>query len=183
MDFLGPITPNSTNGAVYIILAVDYFSRYLFAHTTRQNTGAAVVEFVKRITNVFGWPLAFYVDNGSHFVKGDLPKLLELTGTKSFTAPITNPRSVGLAERYVQMILAGLRVKVEADARPDALGRWDEHLEEVVHAINTRILRVHGFSPSQLFIGLNVRLYPEDQTAVEQIRRTQLEAFTNEPLE
>ena len=148
---------------------MDYFSRYLFAHTTRRNTGAAVVEFVKKIANVFGWSLAFYVDNGSHFVKGDFPKLLELVETKLFTAPIINPRSVGLAEGYVQLILAGLRVKVKANARPDSLEQWDEHLKEVVHAINTQILQVHGFSSSQLFISFNVRLYPEGQTAVKQI--------------
>jgi len=124
MDFLGPISPNSKNGGVYIILAVDYFSRYLFAHPTCRNTGAAVVEFVKKIANVFGWPLAFYVDNRSHFVKEDFPRLLELVGTKLFTAPVTNPRLVGLAERYVQLILAGLRAKVEADPRKhDALER------------------------------------------------------------
>ena len=31
----------------------------------------------------------------------------------------------------------------------------NEHLPEVVHAINTRMLRVHGYIPSQLFIGRN----------------------------
>lgn len=35
MDFLGPISPHSRSGSIYIILAVDYFSRFLFAHATQ----------------------------------------------------------------------------------------------------------------------------------------------------
>lgn len=171
MDFLGPITPNSTQGSVYILIVVDYFSRYLFAHATKKNTGHAVVEFLSRIARVFGWPLAVYVDNGSHFVKGELPVLLRQVRTLLFSAPITHPQSVGLAERYVQMILAGLRVRVAADQKENAMEHWDEHLDAVVQAINTRILKVHGYTPAQLFLGFNVRLHPLDETVAEQMRK------------
>ena len=126
MDFVGPITPHSKNGSVYIILAVDYFSRYLFDHASTRSTGAVVVEFLKHLSRTFGWPLACYVHNGSHFVKGELPKLLKEMGTLLFTAPVTNPRSVGLSERYVQLILAGLRTRIAADVtNSDAMERWD----------------------------------------------------------
>lgn len=65
--------------------------------------------------------LALYVDNGAHFVYGKLPKLCLREGVKLFNAPITNPESVGLAERYVQLILASLRAAIEAAARVDAM--------------------------------------------------------------
>lgn len=178
MDFVGPITPHSRNGSIYILLVVDYFSRYLFAHATKKSTGTAVVEFLKKISNTFGWPLAFYVDNGSHFVKGEVPMVLKSAGTKMFTAPITNPRSVGLAERYVQLILAGLRIKIEAESSlilGSTMDKWDEYLDEVVHSINSRVLKVHGYTPSQLFLGFNVRLHPLDQTLVEELRCTRIE--------
>ena len=175
MDFVGPITPNSVNGSVYILLAVDYFSRFLFAHATERNTGEAVVTFLENcIVKTFGWPLAFYVDNGSHFVKGKLPGRLKDVGTLLFTAPITNPRSVGLSERYVQLVLAGLRARIAADVFPKAMERWDEHLDHVVQAINTRVLRVHGYTPSQLFLGFNVRFHPLDRTVVEDLRQKRL---------
>ena len=153
MDFLGPITPHSKNGSVYILLAVDYFSRFLFAHATIRNTGEAVVDFLENnITKIFGWPIAFYVENGSHFVKGKLPTKLKAVGTRLISAPVTNPRSVGLAERYVQLILAGLRAIIAAGSDMD---RWDEYLDAVVNAINTRVLKVHQYTPAQLFIGFN----------------------------
>lgn len=173
MDFLGPITPNSRSGSVYIIIAVDYFSRYLFAHATQRNNGDTVVRFLEeRIARTFGWPLAFYVDNGSHFVGGKLPAKLKSVGTKMFTAPVSNPSSVGLAERYVQLILAGLRVRVQDTSTMD---RWDEFLDEVVHAINTRVLRIHGYTPAQLFVGFNVRLHSLDESVVESMRKEMLQ--------
>lgn len=176
MDFLSPISPKSRNGSAYILLIVDYFSRYLFAHATTRSTGAAVVELVGRIAKIFGWPLAFYVDNGSHFVKGEFPGLLAKMGTILLTAPITNPRSVGLSERYVQLILAGLQTKIAAEAASDlqAMERWDEYLDPVVHSINTRVLKVHGYTPSQLFLGFNVHMHALDVTLVEELRREQM---------
>lgn len=184
MDFLGPITPHSRNGSVYILLVVDYFSRYLFAHATQRNSGDAVVQFLEQyVTRIFGWPLAMYVDNGSHFVKGLLPARLVKAGTKLFSAPVSHPRSVGLAERYVQLILAGLRTVIQAEDHqgegqagrvPASMDKWDEFLDGVVYAINTRVLKVHGFTPSQLFLGFNVRTHPLDETVVEAMRKSQL---------
>ena len=171
MDFLGPITPHSKNGSVYILLAVDYFSRFLFAHVTIRNTGEAVVEFLENSAKIFGWPIAFYVDNGSHFVKGKLPVKLREVGTRLISAPVMNPRSVGLAERYVQLILAGLRAVVAAGSDMD---RWDEYLDTIVNAINTRVLKVHPYTPAQLFISFNNRVHPLDYTLAEKVPQHQI---------
>ena len=140
-------------------MAVDYFSRYLWARVAASNHGVIVVTFLESdVVRWFGWPLAVYLDNGSYFVKGVLPGRLEKQGTLLFTAPITHPRSVGLSERYVQMILAGLKSKVMGDTRPNASTKWHEHLPEVVHSINTRLLRVHEYTLSQLFLGHNAQM-------------------------
>ena len=175
MDFIGPITPHSVNGSIYILLAVDYFSRFLFAHAIQRNTEEAVLQFLeKNVTRHFGWPLAFYLDNGSHFVKGKLPSKLEQLRVKLFPAPITNLRSVGLAEWYVQLILGGLRTKIAAAKKDDprAMEKWDEYLDPVVHAINTRVLRVHGYTPAQLLFGFNIRVHPLDVTLQDELRRS-----------
>lgn len=109
MDFIGPFNPQSEGNGKYIIIGVDYFSWYCWARVTTTNHGHIVESFLEKdIVRMFGWPLAVYLDNGSHFVKGVLPGILQRNGVKLFSAPITHPRSVGLSERYVQMILAGL---------------------------------------------------------------------------
>ena len=186
MDFLGPITPHSKSGSVYILLAIDYFSRYLFAHATKRNTGEAVVQFLEsKVARTFGWPLAFYVDNGSHFVKGKLPERLKEVGTKLFSAPITNPRSVGLIERNIQLVLARLRAMVgspevwKVGGENETISHWNEYLDNTIHAINTRVLKVHGYSPLQLFLGFNIRLHPLDRLATENMRSSLIDQTFN----
>lgn len=178
MDFQGPISLHSLSGSIYILTVVDYFSRYLFAHATQQNTGVAVVEFWTKIRKIFGWPLALSVDNGAHFVRGEFSKLCLKVRVKLFNAPITNLRSVGLAERYVQLILASLRAAIEADARLDAMQRWDEHLDVVVQAINSQVLRIHRHTPSELFFGFNIQLGQLDITIEEGIYHSLLPGIT-----
>lgn len=52
-------------------------------------------------------------------------------------------------------MLAGLRAVLAHENQP--LEQWDSCLGIVTFAINTRILRVHGFTPSQLFMGTSPR--------------------------
>ena len=72
------------------------------------------------------------MDNGRHCVMGDLQKLLKTMGVKLFNAPVTNPKSVRLSERYAQLVLVGLQALVEAGKRVDLREHWDEHLDAVV---------------------------------------------------
>ena len=68
-------------------------------------------------------------------------------------APKSHPQSVGLAERYVKLLVDGLKVTVMGRKLPQE--DWDLVIDSVIHAINTRVLSVHGFSPAELFLGFN----------------------------
>ena len=88
MDFLGPIKPAGVGGNQpinpagvegnrYILIIVDYYSRFLFAEATPTADGITVVRTLRKIAKIFGWPLAVYCDNASYFVKGQVPEELE----------------------------------------------------------------------------------------------------------
>ncbi|KAI5810160.1 hypothetical protein DFH27DRAFT_630018 [Peziza echinospora] len=62
------------------------------------------------------------------------------------------------------MILQGLRAAVQRDRV--AAENWSVYLKQVTHAINTRVLRVHGFTPSELFNGFNERLGDFDEGGI-----------------
>lgn len=70
MDFIGPIKPKSTKGQRYILIVVDYFTRYLFTRATINANREEVMKTLMEITKYFGWPKAIYCDNASYFVKG-----------------------------------------------------------------------------------------------------------------
>jgi transposase InsO family protein len=134
-----------------------YFTRYAWARAVPQNDGETAVRFLLEVVKVtvFGWPASVYSDNGSHFVQGQLPLVLKANGVRHFPVPKLHPQSVGLIERYVQLILYGLRRHTLLVDRGKHL--WDRYLPLVVNSINDRVLRVHGYTPSQLLFGITPR--------------------------
>ena len=112
-DWLGPISPICTaTGAAYVLLVVDFFSRFVWARAYQQHTSYKTIDLIREhITPVFRWPEGLYTDNGSHFVNHNLKAVLLEHGVSYFTGPISHPSSTGLLERTVQEILAQLSKK------------------------------------------------------------------------
>lgn len=67
MDFMGPFPPS--NGNSYILVAVDYVSKWVEAVALPSNDSKVVIKFVKKhLFTRFGTPRAIISDGGSHFV-------------------------------------------------------------------------------------------------------------------
>ena len=69
-----------------------------------------------------------------------------------------HPSSVGLAERYVQLVMGILRRRIQGGNKD----LWDKLLASAVQTLNTRGIKVHGFTPSELLLGYNPRSGPKD---------------------
>jgi len=66
IDFMGPFPPSF--GYKYILVAVDYISKWIEAVPTRTNDHKVVIKFVQsNIFSRFGFPRAIISDGGSHF--------------------------------------------------------------------------------------------------------------------
>ena len=75
IDFMGPF-PSSYNNK-YILLAVDYVSKWVEAIATQTNDAKVVLKFLKKnIFTRFGTPRALISDEGSHFSNKWVEKLL-----------------------------------------------------------------------------------------------------------
>ena len=116
-DFVGRF-PETPRGNRYIIIGVDYFSRFLFAKAVPDAQGKSAVSLLMEIVKMFGWPRAVYTDNGAHFVSGEFAKLLRMLAVIHIPAPKAHPQSVGLAERYVKLLVDGLKVTVMGQNLP-----------------------------------------------------------------
>jgi len=91
---------------------VDYFTRFLFAQGVLDSQGKLAVSLLMRIVQQFRWPRTVYTDNGAHFVSGEFAKVLSKLSVIHLPAPKSHPQSVGLAERYVKLLVDGLKVTV-----------------------------------------------------------------------
>lgn len=62
---MGPITPTSAKGHLYILAAIDYFSKWVEAVSLREIKASDIVWFVKvHLIYMFGVPDYIIIDNG-----------------------------------------------------------------------------------------------------------------------
>ena len=107
IDFMGPF-PNSF-GNQYILVAVDYVSKWVEAIPSRTNDNKVVIKFLKEnIFSRFGTPCAIISDNGSHFYNRSFEALMrKYTITHKLSTPY-HPQTSGqvkVSNRQVKHIL------------------------------------------------------------------------------
>ena len=87
IDLMGPFP--SSFGHLYILLAVDYVSKWVEAIPTRSNDNKVVLRFLKEnIFSRFGTPRAIISDQGTHFKNRQFESLLK---KYSITHRLANP--------------------------------------------------------------------------------------------
>lgn len=67
IDFI-QCKPTSTEGHIYIIIVIDYFTKWAEAMPTSTNNGKTIALFMfNHIITRFGDPQSIIIDHGSHF--------------------------------------------------------------------------------------------------------------------
>ncbi|RDX91843.1 pol, partial [Mucuna pruriens] len=91
INFTGPFPVS--NGYSYILVAVDYVSRWVEAIATKTNDAKVVVDFLKsNIFCRFGVPKVLISDQGSHFCNKAMSSLLHKYGVVHRIATTYHPR-------------------------------------------------------------------------------------------
>ena len=81
IDFMGPFPPSHSNN--YILVAVDYVSKWVEAVALPTNDAKVVISFLQRyIFSRFGVPRTLISDGGSHFCNRQLDSLLQRYGVR-----------------------------------------------------------------------------------------------------
>ena len=117
IDFMGPFP--SSFGFQYILLAVDYVSKWVEAKTTRTNDSKVVAGFLR--TNIFcrfGIPRVMISDGGSHFYNRTIEALMTKYGVTHKVSTPYHPQTNGLAEVSNRQI-KGILEKTVGPARKD----------------------------------------------------------------
>ena len=86
-------------GNLYILLTVDYVSKWMKVIACPRNDANTIVGFIQRnILSIFGAPRTIISDKGSHFVNKLFAKLLSKYGVKHVMELAYHPQSNGQAE-------------------------------------------------------------------------------------
>ncbi|XP_038902507.1 uncharacterized protein LOC120089165 [Benincasa hispida] len=131
IDFMGPFTLSC--GQQYILLAVDYVSKWVEAVACARNDASTVSKFLTRnIFTRFGTPRALISDEGTHFINHIISKLLAKYNVRHKIATAYHPQTNGQAEVSNKEIKSILEKVVNA-SRKD----WAQRLDEALWAYRT----------------------------------------------
>ena len=147
IDFMGPFPASYNN--LYILLAVDYVSKWVEAIPTRTNDAKVVAQFLRsNIFSRFGTPRALITDNGTHFFNKIIDKILQKYGVRHRTSLAYHPQSNGQAEisnREIKYIYE----KTVNSSRKD----WSKKIDDALWAYRTAFKTPLGMSPFRLVYG------------------------------
>ena len=120
IDFVGPIKPPTRSShAEYIIVAMDYLTKWAKAKATIRNDARTTAKFLyKTIFTRYGLPIEIISDCGKHFINEVIEFLLdEFMVIHCKSAPY-HPQGNGQAESTNKVLCTTL-TKVESDTRID----------------------------------------------------------------
>ena len=104
---MGPLPSSFRN--VYILLAMDYVSKWVEATSCPINDAITVIRFIQRnILSIFGALRTIISDEGSHFSNKVFVKIMSRYGIKHLMGLAYHPQSNGQAEisnREIKKIL------------------------------------------------------------------------------
>jgi hypothetical protein len=157
---LGPLPPAQGN-LKYVVVAVEYFSKWIEAKPLATITSVIVQKFFwQNIVCRFGVPKAITVDNRTQFHAEAFKDFCDQIGTKIHFASVRHPESNGLVERANGIIMTGIMKLIFNQPR----GKWPEELIKVVWSHNTTVSRSTGFTPFKLLFG-DEAITPEEAKA------------------
>ncbi|CAL1399575.1 unnamed protein product [Linum trigynum] len=148
MDLRGPF-PKEPGQIKYLIVAVDYFSKWVEAGPLATITQAQVRKFTTRnIFTRFGLPESIVTNHGKQFDCCQFIELCDESGVVLRFSSVAYPQANGQAEAANKSILHGLHTRLL-----EANGRWVEELPCVLWAHRTTHKVAMGETPFALTYG------------------------------
>nr|GEY72428.1 reverse transcriptase domain-containing protein [Tanacetum cinerariifolium] len=96
IDFMGPFL--SSRGNKYILMAVDYLSKWVKAKSLPTNDARVVVKILKSLFAQFGTPHAIISDRDTHFCNDQFAKVMLKYGVTRHLSTAYHPQTSGQVE-------------------------------------------------------------------------------------
>jgi transposase InsO family protein len=168
--------PQSAGGHGYIIVAVDYFTKWAEAMPTFDNTGKTATLFLfNHVIAHFGVPQAIVTDHGSHFRNFMMSELTEKLGLLHDNSTPYYPQANSQVKAINKVLITILRRMIGIHKTS-----WHTMLFSTLWAYQTSVKSTTGFTPFWLVYGVEAILpieceIPSLKLAIELLPNTSAE--------
>ncbi|GJW63641.1 reverse transcriptase domain-containing protein [Tanacetum coccineum] len=143
IDFKGPFP--SSRGNKYILVAVDYLSKWVEAKALPTNDARVVCKFLKSLFARFGAPRAIISDRGTHFCNDQFAKVMLKYGVTHRLSTAYHPQTSG----QVEVSNRGLKRILERTVGENRTS-WSDKLDDALWAFRTAYKTPIGCTPYKL---------------------------------
>nr|GEU59048.1 DNA-directed DNA polymerase [Tanacetum cinerariifolium] len=151
IDFMGPFP--SSKGNKYILVAVDYLSKWVEVKALPTNDAQVVVKFLKSFFSRFGTPRAIISDRGTHFCNDQFTRVMIKYGVTHRLATAYHPQTSG----QVEVSNRGLKCILERMVGENRAS-WPDKLDDALWAFRTAFKTPIGCTPYKLVYGKSCHL-------------------------
>ncbi|XP_008223134.1 PREDICTED: uncharacterized protein LOC103322954 [Prunus mume] len=164
MDLIGKIYPASSQQHCFIIVATDYFTKWVEAKAVKSTTSQEIITFIEeQIIQRFGIPESITTDRGSSFISGEMLDMAEAFKIRLLQSTPYYAQANGQAESSNKVIINIIRKMLEKNPK-----QWHEKLSETLWAYRTKKREATGMTPYALTYGHDAILPME--IAVQSLR-------------
>ena len=170
---VGPL-PRATGNRQWLIVATDYFTKWVEAKPLSRITDSELRKFVwKNIITRFGIPRCLISDNGTQFDSGSFKEFCSELGIRNYFSSPTYPHGSGQTESSNKTILNEIKKRLEK-----ANGRWVEELSNVLWTFRTTPRNSTRETPFSLTYGVEAVIPLE--TGLPTLRTEEFDLENNE---
>nr|GFD24569.1 reverse transcriptase domain-containing protein [Tanacetum cinerariifolium] len=138
----------SSKGNKYILVAVDYLSKWVEAKALPTNDARVVVKFLKSLFSRFGTPKAIISDRGTHFCNDQVSRVMAKYRFTHRLSTEYHPQTSGQVEKTNR----GLKRILERTVGENRAS-WSDKLEDALWAFRTAFKTSVGCTPYRLVYG------------------------------
>ena len=150
---IGKIEPTASNGHRFILVAINYFTKWVEAASYANVTKQVVTRFIKHnIICRYGVPERIITDNGSNLNNKMMKELYESFKIKHHNSSTYRPKMNGVVEA------ANKNIKKIIQKMVVTYKDWHEILPFTLHGYRTMVHTLTGATPFSLVYGMEAVL-------------------------
>jgi transposase InsO family protein len=143
-DSLPSIKDTQPGEYQYILMVIDYFSRFIWAFPCTTDNSEEVCRSLGWLWSIIGTPVAVYSDEGTHFSSTQIQSFFAQKGVLWIPAPVAAKKATGIVEKANDVFQRVLKKSKKSRQK------WVFEVQSAAFETNHREIRHLGYSPFEI---------------------------------